>query len=119
MTNADITTDDMIPVYGSGNVFRDFDDSNHDLEQARAILAAKIIKILDERKLTARAAEALTGVASAEFSRIRTIKLERFTLDRMIKILGKLDKDIEITLDFHRRTRPDCFQNTTHAIVSF
>jgi predicted XRE-type DNA-binding protein len=98
--------DDMTLIHGSGNVFRDFGDKNHDLEQARAILAAKIIKTLDDRKLDIRAAQALTGVASAEFSRIRNVKLDRFTLDRMIKILSKLDGNVEITLGFRTRLRP-------------
>ncbi len=31
----------------------------------------------------------------SEFSRIRNAQLGRFTLDRMIAILGKLDEDIE------------------------
>lgn len=95
--------DDFELVRGSGNVFRDFGDANPDLEQARAILAAKIIKILEERKLTVRAAETATGVAAAEFSRIRNVRLERFTLDRLIKILGKLDEEIEVTLDIRPR----------------
>ena len=90
--------DDMKLVRGSGNVFRDFGKSNADLEQARAILAAKIIDVLDGRKLTARAAEKLTGVAHTDLSRIRNAKLERFTLDRMITILGKLDRDIEVSI---------------------
>jgi predicted XRE-type DNA-binding protein len=58
---------------------------------------------LRARKLTVRAAETLTGIAAAEFSRIRNVKLERFTLDRMIKILGKLDEDVEVTVSFHSR----------------
>ncbi len=95
--------DDMELIHGSGNVFRDFGYSNPDLEQARAILAAEIIKILDERKLTLRAAEAATGVAAAEFSRIRNARLDRFTLDRMIRILGSLDREVEVTLEFHPR----------------
>jgi predicted XRE-type DNA-binding protein len=94
-------------VRGSGNVFRDFGDANADLEQARSILAAKIIGVLDRRKLSVRAAEGLTGVAASEFSRIRNVKLERFTLDRMITILGKLDPDVELTVDIRpRRKRP-------------
>ena len=99
------SADDMELIHGSGNVFRDFGDPNPDLEQARAILAARIIKTLDEHKLTVRAAETVTGVAAAEFSRIRNVKLARFTLDRMIKILGKLDGEVEVTLDFHPRGR--------------
>jgi predicted XRE-type DNA-binding protein len=96
--------DDMKLVRGSGNVFRDFGKSNADLEQARAILAAKIIGVLDSRKLTARAAEKLTGVSHTDLSRIRNAKLERFTLDRMITILGKLDRDIEISIDVKSRS---------------
>ena len=93
-------SDDLEFVRGSGNVFRDFGDANADLEQARAILAAKIIGVLDERKLGVRGAEELTGVAASEFSRIRNAKLQRFTIDRMITILGKLDQqvDFEITV---------------------
>lgn len=95
--------DDMEVVRGSGNVFRDFGRPNADLEQARAILAAKIIDVLDGRKLTARAAEKLTGVSHTDLSRIRNAKLERFTLDRMIAILGKLDRDIEVSIDVKSR----------------
>ena len=93
----------MEVVRGSGNVFRDFDDPNADLEQARAILAAKIIRTLDAQKLSTREAEKLTGVAHTEFSRIRNVKLDRFTLDRMILILGKLDQKIEVKVTFKAR----------------
>jgi predicted XRE-type DNA-binding protein len=92
-------------VRGSGNVFRDFNDPNADLEQARAILAAKIIGVLDARKLSARAAEGLTGVAASEFSRIRNVKLERFTIDRMITILGKLGQDVELSVRVQPRRK--------------
>ena len=98
-----MSDDDFELVHGSGNVFRDFGHPNADLEQARAIIAARIIKTLDERKLSVRAAEKATGVAASEFSRIRNVKLDRFTLDRMITILGKLDQDVEINVDFRPR----------------
>jgi predicted XRE-type DNA-binding protein len=90
-------------VRGGGNVFRDFAVPNADLEQARSILAAKIIGVLDDRKLSVRAAEKLTGIAASEFSRIRSVKLGRFTLDRLITILGKLDQDREVTIDVKPR----------------
>lgn len=90
-------------VRGSGNVYRDFRRSNAGLEQARAITAARIIRVLDERRLSARDAEKLTGVSYSEFSRIRNTRLSRFTLDRMIAILGKLDKDVEVSVTFKAR----------------
>jgi predicted XRE-type DNA-binding protein len=85
-------------VRGSGNVFRDLGEPNADLEQARAILAAKIIGVLDRQKLSTREAQKLTGVAASEFSRIRNIKLDRFTIDRMITIFGKLGQDVRLTV---------------------
>jgi predicted XRE-type DNA-binding protein len=98
-----MSKDDFELVRGSGNVFRDFGKPNADLEQARSILAAKIIGALDGRKLSARAAEKLTGVSHTDLSRIRNAKLGRFTLDRMITILGKLDQNVEISIDVKPR----------------
>jgi predicted XRE-type DNA-binding protein len=95
--------DDFELIHGSGNIYRDFGRPNAELLQARAIIAAKIIGILDERKLTTRAAEKLTGVSHSEFSRIRNAQLRRFTLDRMIMILGKLDEDVEVNVTFSPR----------------
>ena len=92
-------------VRGSGNVFRDFGDPNADLEQARAILAAKIIRVLDRHKLSTREAQKLTGVAASEFSRIRNVKLDRFTIDRMITILGKLGQDVRLTVRVQPRRK--------------
>src|SRR6267154_4606309 len=98
-----MSNDDFELVHGSGNVFRDFGHPNADLEQARAILAAKIINVLDDRKLSVRAAEKLTGVAASEFSRIRNAKLGRFTIDRMITILGKLGQEVEVSVNVRPR----------------
>ena len=95
--------DDLELVRGSGNVYRDFERPNAGLEQARAIIAAKIITILDERKLSTREAEKQTGVSHSEFSRLRNAQLRRFTLDRMIAILGKLDEEVEVNVTFRPR----------------
>jgi predicted XRE-type DNA-binding protein len=92
-------------VRGSGNVFRDFGDLNADLEQARAILAAKIIGVLDRNKLSTREAQKATGIAASEFSRIRNVKLDRFTIDRMITILGKLGQDVQLTVRVQPRRK--------------
>jgi predicted XRE-type DNA-binding protein len=102
--------DDFELVRGSGNVFRDFSRVNASVEQARAILAAEIISTLDKTGLSTREAEKLTGVSHSEFSRIRNARLERFTLDRMIAILGKLDEDVEVNITFRHRALHDELQ---------
>ena len=96
-------TEEFEIIRGSGNVFHDFGRINANLEQARAIIAKEIIRTLDERNLSTREAEAITGVAYSEFSRIRNAKLSRFTLDRMIAILGKLDDDVEVKVTIRAR----------------
>lgn len=83
-------------VRGSGNVFTDFGYSNAAVEQLKALLAAEIIGVLDDRALTVRKAENLTGIAAADFSRIRKTKLDRFTIDRLITILNRLDQDVDV-----------------------
>jgi hypothetical protein len=49
-------------------------------------LAAEIIKVLDRERLTVRAAHSRTGIAAADFSRIRNADLDRFTVDRLIRL---------------------------------
>ncbi len=88
---------------GSGNVFRDLNLPNSDLEQLRAILAAEIIRVLDEQGLTVRKAQTMTGIAAADFSRIRHANLGRFTIDRLMTILDRLDRDIDIAVTVHPR----------------
>jgi len=90
-------------VRGSGNVFRDLGDQDADLKQAKAILAARIIGVLDDRELTVRKAGTLTGFAAADFSRVRNADLGRFTLDRLIKMLGALDDSIEVKIQLGPR----------------
>ena len=105
--------DELELVRGSGNAYRDLGRPNADLEQVRAIIAAKIIRIMETRKLSTRDAEKLTGIAHTEFSRIRNTQLSRFTLDRMIAILGKLDANVEVSISFKSR------RTSVHAASQF
>ena len=93
-----MTEHDCERVRGSGNVFRDCNDPHADLNQAKASLAARIIAVLDKRSLTVRKAAPLTGFAAADFSRIRTADLGRFTLGRLIKMLTALDGSLRVTV---------------------
>ena len=83
-------------VRGSGNVFRDLGHKSADIKQFKAILAAEIIKTLDREALTVRAAQGRTGIAAADFSRIRHADLGRFTVDRLMSIITLLGARIEI-----------------------
>ena len=85
-------------VRGSGNVYRDLGHENADAKQLKALLAAEILKALDRDRLSVRQAEARTGFAAADFSRIRNADLGRFTLDRLMSILNRLGSRVEVKL---------------------
>lgn len=99
-----MSDDEMELMRGSGNVFRDLGLPNPNLEQLRAILAARIVGVLDDRGLTIRKAQELTGIAAADFSRVRQAKLDRFTVDRLMNILDRLGQEVDVEVRVHPRT---------------
>ncbi|MBI2679621.1 MAG: XRE family transcriptional regulator [Candidatus Solibacter usitatus] len=100
-------------VRGSGNVFRDLGYKNADVAQFKAILAAEIIKTLDRERLTVRAAHDRTGIAAADFSRIRNADLGRFTVDRLMSIINRLGSRVEVKVRVLRSDR------ATHSADAF
>ena len=94
-------------IAGSGNIWQDLSYPDADIRQAKGILAAKIIGILEDRKLSVRKAATATGFAAADFSRLRTADYGRFTLDRMIRMLYALDETLEVTVYVRRRDKAD------------
>jgi len=89
-------------VRGSGNIFLDLGCENADAQQFKAILAAEIIKTLDRDRLTVRAAHDRTGIAAADFSRIRNADLARFTVDRLMSIMNRLGSRVEVKIRVRR-----------------
>ena len=83
---------------GSGNVYRDLGHANADVKQFKGLLAAEILKTLDRKQLSVRQAQALTGIAAADFSRIRNADLGRFTLDRLMSIINRLGSRVDVKL---------------------
>ena len=106
-------------VRGSGNVFRDFGHENADLEQLRAILATEIIKALDREGLSVRRAQARTGIAAADFSRIRNADLGRFTVDRLVSIINRLGSRVDVTVRVGRaQASAHCAPSDSMALIA-
>ena len=78
---------------------------NADANQVKAILAAEIIKALDRDGLSVRIAQGRTGIAAADFSRIRNADLGRFTLDRLMSIINRLGSRVEVKIKVRRAER--------------
>ena len=92
--------DEFELVRGTDNPFRDVGLPDADTELMKADLAAGIIRILRERDMSATDAARLAEVAVADISRIRKAALDRFTIDRLVKIHNRLDRGTRIRVDF-------------------
>ncbi len=98
--------DDFELVHGTGNVFRDFGYPDADIRQAKSLLAAEIMKILDARQWSTRRAEEVTGISHSDFTRIRKANTDRFTLDRLMLVLSKLGQEVELSVTVRPRPQP-------------
>lgn len=92
--------DDCELVRGSDNPFRDAGIPDADTELMKADLASGIIRIMRMRAMSATDAARLAEVAVADISRIRKTALDRFTIDRLVKIHNRLDRSTRIKIDF-------------------
>ena len=90
-------------VRGSGNVFRDLGMPDAELRQLKALLAAEIVRALDDGGLTVRKAESITHIAAADFSRIRNADLGRFTVDRLMTTLSRLGQRVDVAVTVRRK----------------
>jgi predicted XRE-type DNA-binding protein len=90
-------------VRGSDNSFRDAGLSDPDSKRMKADLAAGIIHILRERALSGARAAALAGLTETDISRIRNADLNRFTIDRLVRILNRLDSRVQVAVSLQSR----------------
>ena len=90
---------------GSGNVFKDLGLRNPEERLAKAKLAARIVLILEERRLTQAAAAKLLGVDQPKVSLIYRGRLEDFSIERLMRLLNLLHRDVRIIVDSTPRRR--------------
>ena len=89
------TRDDGI-VRGSGDVFADLGFADAPVMRLKSRVAIEIARALDRGGLSVRAAAQALGISAADVSRIRNADLDRFTLDRLVRIADRLGCRIAI-----------------------
>lgn len=82
----------------SANIFADLKLPDAEELHAKAQIAYQICAILEERKLTQKAAALLLGIDQPKVSALLHGKLEGFSSDRLFRFLNALDRDIEIVI---------------------
>jgi predicted XRE-type DNA-binding protein len=91
---------------GSGNVFADLGLDDADELHARAQLGFHVHRLLAARKLKQREIADLLGVKQPEVSHLMNGHFSRFTTDKLLEFLKRLDQTVSIRIRPHRPGEP-------------
>lgn len=83
---------------GSGNVFADLGFEDAEGMQLRAHLTQQIYSIIKQLELTQTKAAEILGLAQPDVSALMNGKFVNFSVDRLLKLLVRLNQDIEIVV---------------------
>ena len=91
---------DRTPHYeiGSGNVFEDLGFEQPETHRTKAALSILIEKAIEERGLTQTQAARIMGVAQPDVSRLVRGRVEEFSVERLMTLITRLDRDVEIVV---------------------
>jgi predicted XRE-type DNA-binding protein len=87
---------------GSDNVFADLGFANPEEELLKAKLVREIRAIIKRRKLTQAKAAAMLGLKQPDVSALVTGRVDKFSIDRLVRCLGRLDYKVDVVV----RPRP-------------
>jgi len=91
---------------GSGNVFADLRLNDADELYARSRLGFHIYKLLEAKKLKQREISSLLGIKQPEVSHLMSGHFCRFTTDKLLDFLKRLDWKVTIQLRPHKPGEP-------------
>lgn len=91
-------TDNDAVTLSSGNVFADLGFDNPEEELLKAKLVRELRAIIKRRRLTQAKAAELMGVKQPDVSAIVTGRTGKFSLDRLVRCLDKLDYRVEVVV---------------------
>jgi len=86
-------------------VFADLSLPHADDLLAKAELSVKIIAEIQRRRLTQSQAAAILGIDQPKISALKQGKLSGFSIERLIRFLVLLGRDVEITVKTRPRSR--------------
>jgi predicted XRE-type DNA-binding protein len=92
-------------VRSSGNVFADLGLPKPDDLLAKADLTAKIIEEIQVRRLTQSQAASILGIDQPKVSALKQGHLSSFSIERLMRFLVLLGRDVEITVKQRRKPR--------------
>ena len=83
---------------GTGNVFADLGYADAEERQAKLRLAHALNGVIARRRLTQAAAAKKLGVNQPKVSALANYRLDGFSVERLMELLTRLGKDVEIRI---------------------
>jgi predicted XRE-type DNA-binding protein len=91
---------------GSGNVFADLGLKDSDELFTRAQIGFCVYKIVKVKKLKQREIAAVLGIAQSDVSHLMNGHYSRFTTDKLLDFLKRLDRKVTIRIGPHKAGEP-------------
>lgn len=90
----------------SGNVFADLGLKDSDELFARAQIGFCVHKIINDKNLKQKEIGAVLGIAQSDVSHLMNGHYSRFTTDKLLDFLKRLDRKVTIRIAPHRAGEP-------------
>lgn len=87
---------------GSGNVFADLEFDDADELFTRAQIGMHVFKLLKDRNLKQKEAATLLGIAQPDVSHLMNGHFSRFTTDKLLDFLRRLNYKVTIKISPHQ-----------------
>jgi len=97
----------------SGNIFADLSLAGAEELHARSQIGFHVYKILEGKKLKQTEIAALLGIKQPEASHLMIGHFSRFTTDKLLDFLKRLDRKVTIQISRHKKGEP--YQEVRHA----
>lgn len=93
-------------VRGSGNIFANLSCAEAEEGQTKLRLAHAINDLLARKRLTQVTAANRLGISQPKVSALANLRLDGFSVERLMMLLTALDQDVEIVIRTKPRSRP-------------
>ena len=106
MVRAEAMTKDKVKIKrSSGNVFADLNLPEADVQLLKADLVTRIDAIIRQRRLTQLEAAKVLGLSQPDVSRLLRGNFREYSVDRLLRLLTALGRDVEIVIRKPRSRR--------------
>lgn len=90
----------------SGNVFADLGLADAEELQSRALIGCHVVHLLQQKKLKQREIAEFLGLKQAEVSHLMRGHFNRFTTDKLLSFLKRMEQKVTIEISPHRHGEP-------------